>query len=68
MMTYAPNGISTWRGLLDIAEIVRPWFGVSPSAWDDANEVFGPADASTLLAAILQKGKAVNCAGRYCAA
>jgi len=39
--------------------------GCQPKRLGGPKEVFGAADAATLLAAILQKGKAINSAGGY---
>lgn len=61
----APEGIKSWRDLLATAERVRPWIGVSPSAWEEANDILGPNDAAIVLAAILQRGDAIASAGGY---
>jgi replication initiation protein RepC len=37
------------------AAFVRPWLGISTSAWEEAIEAFGPEDAAVVLAAILQR-------------
>jgi len=37
------------------AALVRPWLGISTSAWEEAIEAFGPEDAAVVLAAILQR-------------
>jgi len=44
---------------------VRSIIGISPSAWEAANEVFGPVDAAIVVAAILQRGDAIKSAGGY---
>jgi replication initiation protein RepC len=44
---------------------VRPWLGISPSAWQEATDVLGQNDAAIVLAAILQRGEAIACAGGY---
>src|SRR5579883_814296 len=62
---HAPAGIRSWRDLIAAAELVRPWLGISPSAWEEANDVFGPNDAAVVLAAILQRSGAITSAGGY---
>jgi len=47
------------------AALVRPWLGISPSAWEEAIEAFGPEDAAVVLAAILQRSSLINSAGGY---
>lgn len=62
---YARGGISTWRDLLSTAGVVRSVLGISSSAWEEACSVLGEHDAVTALAAILQRGEAINSAGGY---
>jgi replication initiation protein RepC len=62
---HAPNGINSWRDLMATAASVRPWLGISPSAWEEAIEAFGPEDAAVVLAAILQRSSLINSAGGY---
>ncbi|MGO9720018.1 MAG: plasmid replication protein RepC [Methylocella sp.] len=62
---HAPNGINSWRDFMATAALVRPWLGISPSAWEDAIEAFGPEDAAVVLAAILQRSSLINSAGGY---
>ena len=54
---HAPNGINSWRDFMATAALVRPWLGISPSAWEEAIEAFGPEDAAVVLAAILQRSE-----------
>ncbi len=65
IVEQAPEGIKSWRDLIATAERVRPWIGVSPSAWEEANDILGPTDAAIILAAILQRGDAIASAGGY---
>ena len=65
IVEQAPEGIKSWRDLIATAERVRPWIGVSPSAWEEANDILGPTDAAIVLAAILQRGEAIASAGGY---
>ncbi|MGP0010256.1 MAG: plasmid replication protein RepC, partial [Methylocella sp.] len=62
---HAPNGINSWRDFMAAAALVRPWLGISPSAWEEAIEAFGPEDAAVVLAAILQRSSLINSAGGY---
>ncbi|MGO8845778.1 MAG: plasmid replication protein RepC [Methylocella sp.] len=62
---HAPNGINSWRDFMATAALVRPWLGISPSAWEEAIEAFGPEDAAVVLAAILQRSALINSAGGY---
>jgi replication initiation protein RepC len=62
---HAPAGVQSWRDLTAAAAMVRPWLGISPSAWDEANEVLGPNEAAIVLAAILQRSTAIKSAGGY---
>ncbi|MGO9234550.1 MAG: replication initiation protein RepC, partial [Methylocella sp.] len=45
---HAPNGINSWRDFMATAALVRPWLGISPSAWEEAIEAFGPEDAAVV--------------------
>jgi len=65
IVEQAPEGVKSWRDLIATAERVRPWIGVSPSAWEEANDILGPTDAAIVLAAILQRGEAIASAGGY---
>jgi replication initiation protein RepC len=62
---HAPDGIKSWRDLITTAELVRPWLGISPSAWEDATEAFGLNDAAVVVAAILQRSSTIKSAGGY---
>ncbi len=62
---HAPTGINSWRDLMATAALVRPWLGISPSAWEEAIEAFGPEDAAVVLAAIQQRSSLINSAGGY---
>jgi replication initiation protein RepC len=54
-----------WPEFLKAAELVRAMLGISPDAWRDAVETMGQADASIVVAAILQKGDEVRFPGGY---
>jgi replication initiation protein RepC len=65
IVDYAKGGISNWRDFMATAAVVRPMLGVSPSAWEQAQAAMGEVQASIAVAAILQKGAAINSAGGY---
>ncbi|MGT2441015.1 plasmid replication protein RepC (plasmid) [Bradyrhizobium betae] len=62
---YARGEIRTYRDLLIAAAVVRPLLGISPSAWEEAGNVMGEAQASAVVAAILQRGSAIKNPGGY---
>ncbi len=55
----------SWAEFLKAAELVRAMLGISPDAWRDAVDTMGQADASIVVAAILQKGDEVRFPGGY---
>jgi replication initiation protein RepC len=62
---YARHGISSWRDLVVVAELIRSVLGVSPSAWEDACSILGEEDAAIVVAAILQRAEAIKSPGGY---
>jgi replication initiation protein RepC len=65
LASFARHGISSWRDFIATAEIVRPYLGISPSAWQEAKDLFGIEHAAILVAAILQRSEAIASAGGY---
>jgi replication initiation protein RepC len=65
LLDYAKEGISSWREFQATVATIRPMLGVSPSAWEEAQDVMGERQAATVLAAILQRGPAIASAGAY---
>jgi len=59
------NSPPSWAEFLKAADLVRAMLGISPDAWRDAVETMGQADASIVVAAILQKGDEVRFPGGY---
>ena len=59
------NSLPNWAEFLKATELVRAMLGISPDAWRDAVETMGQADASIVVAAILQKGDEVRFPGGY---
>jgi replication initiation protein RepC len=62
---YDRHGISSWRDLIATAGVVRGALGISPSAWEEAREAMGDADAAITVAAILQRATEITSAGGY---
>jgi replication initiation protein RepC len=62
---YSKTGISNWRDFVATAGLVRSMLGISPSAWEEAREAMGEIPAAIVVAAILQRGAAINSAGGY---
>jgi replication initiation protein RepC len=65
IVDYAKGGISNWRDFVATAAMVRSMLGISPSAWEDARSAMGEIPAAIVVAAILQRGAAINSAGGY---
>ena len=65
ILEYAKGGIASWRDFVATAVVVRAMLGISPSAWEEAQTVMGERQASTVVAAILQRGEAISSAGGY---
>jgi replication initiation protein RepC len=65
ILDYARGGIANWRDFLAIVGVVRPMLGISPSAWEEAQAVMGEIRAAVVVAAVLQRGSAINSAGGY---
>ncbi len=62
---YARHGITRWRDLLGVADLVRSSLGISPSAWAAAVEAMGEEEAAITVAAILQRAAMINSPGGY---
>jgi Replication protein C C-terminal region. len=62
---YNRHGISSWQDLVATAGTVRGALGISPSAWDEAREAMGDADAAVTIAAILQRAEEIKSPGGY---
>ena len=66
IVDYSKGGIANWRDFeATAAAVVRPMLGISPSAWEEAQVVMGERQAAIVVAAILQRGAAINSAGGY---
>jgi replication initiation protein RepC len=62
---YAANGIDNWRDLMTTAAQVRGYLGISPSAYEEALDVFGQENTAVVIACILQRAQHINSAGGY---
>ena len=62
---YARGGVANWRDFMAAVAVVRPMLGISPSAWEEARLEMGDIAAGMVVAAILQRGPAINSAGGY---
>ncbi len=62
---YTRSEIRTWNDLIDVASLVRPMLGISPSAYEDAVRVLGPQNAAATIAAILQRSGDIRSPGGY---
>jgi replication initiation protein RepC len=65
IIDYAKGGISHWRDFVATAAMVRSMLGISPSAFEEARSAMGEIPAAIVVAAILQRGAAINSAGGY---
>ena len=62
---YSRGPIANWRDFIATTVVVRPMLGVSLGAWEEARTVMGEISAAITVAAILQRGDAINNAGGY---
>jgi replication initiation protein RepC len=62
---YARGGIGNWRDFMAAIAVVRPMLRISTSAWEEARMAMGEHAAAMAVAAILQRGPAINSAGGY---
>lgn len=65
IIDYALGGINSWSDLIQTANLVRVTLGISPDAWNQAMEIFGPNEAAIVVSAILQKGESILSPGGY---
>jgi replication initiation protein RepC len=63
--TFGQVQIRQWPQLVSAAGQVRGMMGISHDAWTEAVRVMGAEVAAVTVAAILQKGRAVNQPGAY---
>ncbi|AYD05104.1 plasmid replication protein RepC [Neorhizobium sp. NCHU2750] len=64
--TFGPDGkIESWRDLMRAAVTVRSMLGISPSAYQEACEILGDAQAAITVACIYERSNHINSAGGY---
>lgn len=54
---FTGGKVRTWPEFIETMQAIRPMLGISPSAWQEAIEFFGPIDAYIVLATILQRSE-----------
>ena len=63
---FGPSGeVANWRDLMMAAVTVRSMLGISPTAYEEACEVMGPATAASVVACIYERSGHINSAGGY---
>jgi replication initiation protein RepC len=63
---YWPSGtIGSWRDQMSAAIVVRSMLGVGPSALEGPAKSFGPENAATIMACLLERGGHIASAGGY---
>ena len=65
ILSYAPDGIRDWRGLVGAAGFVRGMIGISPDAWEEAQFHMSPPVAAITVACILQSFDRIARPGGY---
>lgn len=62
---YSEGTIRHWHEFVRVVDKVRPMMGISPTAWDDAKQHMGVAEASVVLAAMLERIVDIRSPGGY---
>lgn len=65
ILDYADRPIRQWHDLVVTASFVRGMMGISPDAWQKAQETMGPAVAAVTVAGILQRVDDIRSPGGY---
>ncbi|EEE34985.1 replication protein C [Rhodobacteraceae bacterium KLH11] len=65
ILPYCEREPGDWRDLVVAAGYVRGMMGISPSAWQEAQELMGPETAAVTVACILQRFAEINSPGGY---
>lgn len=65
LQTYSDAPIRHWHEFVRAAEAVRPMMGISPTAWEDAKQTMGAAEASVVLAVMLERIVDIRSPGGY---
>jgi len=65
LRTFYQGDIRHWHQLFDAACHVRPAMGISASAWEEAQRLMGPEQASIIVVAILERFADIRSPGGY---
>ena len=65
ILPYARDEIDHWHQLVATASLVRGMMGISPHAWQHAQDTMGPEVAAITCAAILQRVSDIHSPGGY---
>ncbi len=65
ILPYCEREPREWCDLVIAASYVRGMMGISPSAWQEAQEVMGPETAAVTVVCILQRFGNINSPGGY---
>lgn len=65
ILPYCERDPKDWRDLVVAAGYVRGMMGISPSAWQEAQDLMGPEIAAVTVACILQRFSDINSPGGY---
>lgn len=65
LKTFYQGDIRHWHQLFDAACHVRPAMGISASAWEEAQRLMGPEQASIVIVAMLERFADIRSPGGY---
>jgi replication initiation protein RepC len=65
LKTFYQGDIRHWHQLFDAACRVRPAMGITASAWEEAQRLMGPEQASIVVAAMLERFADIRSPGGY---
>ena len=65
LKTFYQGEIRHWHQLYDAACHLRPAMGITPSAWEEAQRIMGPEQASIVVAAMLERFDEIRSPGAY---
>ena len=65
IQTYSGDSVRNWNDLIKLADVVSPMMGIQPSIWNAVKSQMGQAQASTVLAAMLERFAMVKSPSAY---
>lgn len=65
LTTFYQGEVRHWHQLFDAACHVRPAMGISASAWEEAQRIMGPEQASIVVVAMLERFDDIRSPGGY---